>query len=545
MKRLLLLCTLFASSLFVSAQQQESSHTTSMGSPAVSPAYFNDVIITNSSTIDQRHVRISVAFNGWLYAAYSSYDSTSNSGGITIRKSRDNGQTWSTVDSYSVPDVRYTAHDIVVAGTDTNSLVLYLAGVNHAVTAGTYVMFVDRYNATTGVFAGSNYNMQNGTRPIYDVSLASDYLFPASVASPYSVGLLYSSYSSSYDSIVFLGSTDGGGTWSVRKPVATTGSYHRGVSLAYGRSNSASNGRYFGAWEQIGSSGARTGHIFTSHSLSTADGNWMPKVNLDSVSSTMINLCSHPQIAMQYNNTDNDSGAVTAVVLVDRDYYGDGSEYDLLGFYNKAAHTTNYWNRLDVNNGSTNDMQPDICFDPINNNFLATYYDSTNGKLAYYSNGMNLLTPSVWTSVSNQYNDISTNLKAPFPRIEANPISNGKAANAWNAEGVLGRGVSMFDAEYIVSGISQTAGHGLYMSDPYPVPATDHVTIGYSLDHAAAVSISVYNTLGELVVNQSEGTQTDGLHNSTLDVQTLSNGVYFCRISAGKTMITKRIVVQH
>jgi hypothetical protein len=545
MKKLLLLSMLFAS-FFLNAQQQESTHTLTTGTPAVSPAFSNDVIITNSSTIDQRHVRISVAFNGWLYAAYNTYDSLTNSGGITIRTSRDNGQTWSTIDSYSVPNIRYPALDIVVAGTDTTNLRLYLAGVNHNVTGGTYVMFVDRYNATTGVFVGSNYNLQNGTRPVYDVSLASDYMFPATVASPYSVGLLYSTYSSSYDSIVFLGALDGGNTWSVRRPVAITGGYHRGVSLAYGRSASASNGRYFAAWEQIGSSGARTGHIFTSHSLSTADGTWMAKVNLDSISSTMINLCSHPQIAVQYNNMDNDSGACTAVVLVDRDYYGDGSEYDLLGFENKVAHSTNNWYRLDIDNSSTNAMQPDVSFDPVNNNFLATYYDSTNGKLPYVSNGMNLTTPSVWASVSAQYNDISTNLKVPFPRVEPNPSAIGRAALAWNAEGVLGRGVSMFDAEYVVSGINaQTAGHGFYMNDPYPVPAADQVTIGYALDHAAGVTISVYNALGEKVLDQNEGTQTDGLHNSTINVQSLSDGVYFCRISSGRQMITKRIVVQH
>lgn len=503
-----------------------------------SPLYYNDVTIENASTIDQRNVKLSVAFNGWLYTAFSTYDSTLDKGGITLRMSRDNGQSWTTMDNYSVTGTRYTAHDIVVCGTDTNSLVVYVAGVNFNTSTGNHILFVDRYNGTTGAFIGSNYNLSTGTRTVYDVSLASDYLFPATVASPYSVGLLYSTYSSSYDSIVFLGSMNGGVSWTVRHPVAVTGSYNRKVSLAYGRSASASNGRYFAAWEQIASSTSRTGHIYTSRCQSTADGVWIPKICLDSVSSTMINLCRNPQMAVQYNATDNDSGSCTAVVLVDRDYAGNGSDYDMLGFYNKRSHFTSYWYRLDIVNSSENDIQSDISYDPVNNNFLAVYYDSTNGKLPYIVNGFNLLTPSTWITITSQYNDVTTNLKAAYPRVEINPNFT-QTAHAWNAEGVLGRGVAMFDAEYVIAGINaQTGPRGGNALVVYPTPATEVMYVSF-INSGEAV-INIYDAAGALV----ESRKSTG-NSELFNVNGWGNGMYIIEVLNGNTRSTTRSMIQH
>lgn len=502
------------------------------------PLYYNDVTIESSPSIDQRNVKLTVAFNGWLYTAFNTVDSALDKGGITIRMSRDNGQSWTTIDNYSVTGVRYPTHDIVVCGTDTNNLVVYLVGVNHTISSGNYVLFVDRYNGRTGAFNGSNYSLQNGTRPVYDVALATDYLFPAVGASPYSVGLLYSTYSSMYDSIVFLASVDGGTSWSVREPVATTGSFNRKVSLAYGRSASASNGRYFAAWEQIGTSTARTGHIYTSRNQTTVDGPWISKQNLDSVSSTMINLCRNPQIAVQYNNTDNDSGAVTAIVLVDRDYLGDGSDYDMLGFYNKRAHFTNFWNRLDIVNTSENDMQADITYDPGYNNFLGVYYDSTNGKLPYIVNGYNLSTPNSWVTITGQYNDVTTNLKAPYPRVEINPLVT-QAAHAWNAEGVLGRGVSMFDAEYVVAGINNSAGpRGGNVISVYPSPSSEIVNVSF-INTGEAI-VNVYTSTGALVESRSSAVNSE-----QFNVSGWSSGMYIIEVVSNNTIATTRCIVQH
>lgn len=499
------------------------------------PLYYNDVTIQAAPAIDQRNVKLSVAFNGWLYAAYSTYDSVTDAGGITIRSSRDNGQTWSTLDSYTVPGVRYPAHDIVVCGTDTNSLTLYLVGVNNNVSPINFVLFIDRYNATTGGFIGSNFNQSNSTRPVYDVAIASDYRYPAVNAAPYSVGIVYSTFSPIYDSVCFLGSMDGGASWGVRRMIATTGAYHRGVSIAYGRSVSASNGRYFAAWEQISSIASRTGHIFTSRSASMVDGSWIPKVNLDSISSTMINLCRNPEIAVQYNNTDNDSASCTAIVLCDRDYYGDGTDYDLLGFYNKRSHFTNFWYRLDVDNSGSNCMHPDVSYDPAYNNFIATHYDSTAGQLPYYVTGFNLATPNSWAGITMQYNDMTTNLKAPYPRVEINPVVN-QAAHVWISEGANGCGVALFDAEFVITGISTPRGGNTV--SVYPNPATDLVNVAITASGESVVNI--YNVGGELIESRKV-TQA----NTTFNATEWSAGLYIVEVVNGTSRTTTRIAVQH
>lgn len=509
---------------------------------AMAPAYSNDIIIKNDPQINQRRVRLSVAFNGWLYAAYSTVDSLTNSGGITIRSSRNNGVTWQTIDTYTAVNTRYPAHDIVVAGTDTNNLTLYLIGVNASV--NNYVLYLDKYNATTGVFMGSSFNQQNGTRKIYDVAIASDYRFPAVGASPYSVAFVYSTFSSLRDSICSVVSTNGGASFTVRNTIATTLSYYRNVSLAYGKSLSGSNGRYFAAWENLSSSTKRTGNIYFSRNASGVNGVWTAQKNIDSVSSTMAGVCRNPKIACQFNNIDNDSSSLTAVVLVERDYTGTGSDYDVLGLYNKKAHFSNFWNRLDVSNTSQNEIHPHINYDPAYNNFIATYFDSTSKKLPYVVNSFNLTSPNAWTLIKNQYNDLTTNLKNPYPRVEINPVTV-QAAHAWIAEGVGTKGVAMFDAEYNNSvGVGEIRKEGIDFS-AMPNPAVNLFNINYTLAYPADVTITIYNVAGQLIDEQRYENRMVGKNTHTYNCENWKSGVYLYKINDGLNTYTGRIVISH
>lgn len=508
--------------------------------PVATPLFTSDVIIKND-TADQQKVRIAVAFNGWIFAAFNTEDAATNKGGITIRRSKDNGMTWNTIDSYFPTGVRYPSLDIVVAGADTTDLKVFLVAVNHNVAAGSYVLFVDRYDGTSGAFIGSNYNLNAGTQQIYDVAVATDYMSPAVGVSPYGLGLLYSRYTSSQDSIVFVGSIDGGATWGYRTPVATTGYYFGKLSIAYGRSQSGSNGRYFGAWERRASSLARTGNIYSSRSQSTVDGPWINPINLDSTSNTMINLCKNPQIACSVGTTDNDSGSVTTVVMVQRDYTGNGSDYDLLGFYNKRSHFTNFWYRFDVVNTSENDLQPDVSWDITGQRFLATYYDSTNGKLPYITNTINMSTPSAWVTVNTQYNDVTNNLKAAYPRVESNYAAAGQGAFAWIAQNGTD-GVAMFDAEYNVTSVNEPE-TALSLNNIYPNPASSFITIPYVNETNEMATISVYNQLGQRVISEQGGQTKGGITTRTLNVEQLEAGVYFCRIEAGNKTMTRSFVI--
>jgi Secretion system C-terminal sorting domain len=493
--------------------------------------FAGDVIIESTPTISQGKVKLSVAFNGWLYSAFSTFNSSTNSRGITIRKSTNNGASWTTIDSYTFTSTTYPSYDIVVAGTDTNNLTLYLAGINANTSTGVNILFVDRYNATTNTYIDSNYNTSSLDQ-IYDVAIASDYRNPSITSAPYSVALVYSKYGT-YDSVNYVASIDGGTTFNQFQNIMATGYYARNVSISYGKSLSASNGRYFAAWEVLESSTARNGHIYTSRNASEPTSNFITPVNLDSLSSAMINVCRHPSIATQFNNIDNDSAACSAVVMVERDYVGDGSDYDLLGFYNMRSHFTNYWYRLDVVNSGENDLHPSASYDPAFNNFLLTYYDSTNSKLPYVVHGFNIgTTPDTWTTINPQYNDVTTNLLAAWPTVEINPISN-KAAFAWTRDGVGHNGVAMFDAEYNSVGIFEK--ETLVDLSMYPNPSTGTFTLASSENIA---NVKAFNIVGKEVALTK-------LYGKTYTFPEVANGVYFIKVTTDKGIEkTEKLIIK-
>jgi hypothetical protein len=388
-------------------------------------------------------------------------------------------------------------------------------------------MYVDHYNARTGVFIGSPFHLLKGTNSIHDVEIASDYKFPGVGTTPYSVALLYSCYGAVSDSIISVVSLDGGATFGGNQPVGTTYLYTRKVALDYGRGNAASNGRYFAAWEQLGSANARTGHIYTSRNISQVVNAWIPAVNLDSTSSTMINLCRNPRIALQHNDADNDSASVTAVVTVDRDFNGDGSDYDMLGFYNKRAHATNFWYRFDVNNSNDSDIQSDVIFDDSTSLFHMVYLDSSIHQLRYLTNDMNMTIPNGWTSVQAGMNDIPAITRAPSPRIAFRP-GVAEIALAWIDEDTLtGKGIAKFDLQsFMFAGVNELSKE--FDAKLYPNPVKHELFI--ELDDAIAqlpTQLLITDLNGRIVKNVTVSGQT----NISLLVDDFSTGTYLLKLT--------------
>lgn len=504
---------------------------------AFGQAFGPDVII-QPDTVNERNVEIAAAFNGWLFSATSLESTASDMGGIAIRKSIDGGYTWTQIDQYFVAGVRYETHDIVVTGTDTNNLSLFLVGAVHSLAANTYTLYVDHYNATTNSFMGSPYHLAKGTNRVNDVEIASDYKMPALGTAPYSVALLYSSYGAVSDSIISVVSLDGGATFGTGQTVGTTFSYTRNVTLDYGRGNSASNGRYFAAWEQLGNFTARTGHIYTSRNVSQVVDAWIQPVNLDSLSSTMINLCRNPRIAIQHNDADNDSMSITAVVTVDRDYNGDGSDYDMLGFCNKRAHFTNFWYRFDVDNSGNNDFQSDVIFDDSTSMFRMVYMDSTNHELKYAANDMNLTSASGWVTVQSGMNDIPAITRAPMPRIAFRPGA-GEIALAWIDEDTLtGKGIAKFDLQsFMFAGVSELSKE--FDAQLYPNPVKHELFIG--LEDAIAqlpTQLLITDLNGRIVKNITISGQTQ----LSVLVDDFSTGTYLLKLTNAQGFASRLFV---
>ena len=77
----------------------------------------------------------------------------------------------------------------------------------------------------------------------------------------------------------------------------------------------------------------------------------------------------------------------------------------------------------------------------------------------------------------------------------------------------------------------------------FPNPVTNILNVQYSLIKDADVSIEVYDILGSKIIEEQSSTKSNQLQNTTIDVSTLDSGLYFVKINAGESAITKKIQV--
>ncbi|MCD4734148.1 T9SS type A sorting domain-containing protein [bacterium] len=83
----------------------------------------------------------------------------------------------------------------------------------------------------------------------------------------------------------------------------------------------------------------------------------------------------------------------------------------------------------------------------------------------------------------------------------------------------------------------------LALSDPYPNPADESLTIHYELTQNGSVELNVYDLSGRLVETLVSGEQTAGRHSVSWDSSTSATGVYLLRLEATGEAITKRAVI--
>jgi photosystem II stability/assembly factor-like uncharacterized protein len=77
----------------------------------------------------------------------------------------------------------------------------------------------------------------------------------------------------------------------------------------------------------------------------------------------------------------------------------------------------------------------------------------------------------------------------------------------------------------------------------YPNPFNPSTTIRYGLPRRAQVSLSVFNTLGQRVVQLVNGDIDAGYHEIRFDGNNLASGVYFYRMTAGSYAETRKLLL--
>jgi YVTN family beta-propeller protein len=77
----------------------------------------------------------------------------------------------------------------------------------------------------------------------------------------------------------------------------------------------------------------------------------------------------------------------------------------------------------------------------------------------------------------------------------------------------------------------------------YPNPSRGQTTIRYQLPKASGVQLQIYNVAGQLVRILNDGQKPAGHHQINLNIKTLSNGIYFYKLTAGEFSATKKLLV--
>lgn len=81
------------------------------------------------------------------------------------------------------------------------------------------------------------------------------------------------------------------------------------------------------------------------------------------------------------------------------------------------------------------------------------------------------------------------------------------------------------------------------LSQNYPNPFNPTTNIDYSISQSGPVSLKVYDLLGRHVATLFDGQQKVGRYTVEFDASRLASGVYFYKLQAGNSAITKKLVL--
>lgn len=97
----------------------------------------------------------------------------------------------------------------------------------------------------------------------------------------------------------------------------------------------------------------------------------------------------------------------------------------------------------------------------------------------------------------------------------------------------------------LTTGINENK-QGDFKLSLFPNPSTTNkTTINYTLAESSDVTFEIYNTLGAKVKSMTFEKQSAGKHESVLDFETLTNGIYFIKLNAGDSSQLLKFTVAH
>jgi hypothetical protein len=77
----------------------------------------------------------------------------------------------------------------------------------------------------------------------------------------------------------------------------------------------------------------------------------------------------------------------------------------------------------------------------------------------------------------------------------------------------------------------------------FPNPCTSASTLIYELQEPSVVGMRIFDLSGRMIRSLAEGSMTAGVHTAVFDGSDLPSGVYLCRLQAGASSATTRVVL--
>ncbi|HUI65029.1 MAG TPA: T9SS type A sorting domain-containing protein, partial [Bacteroidota bacterium] len=146
----------------------------------------------------------------------------------------------------------------------------------------------------------------------------------------------------------------------------------------------------------------------------------------------------------------------------------------------------------------------------------------------------------VFLSTNSGTNWTSVNTGLPKTSVSALAASGGNVFAGTEASGVWRRPLSEMITS--VEGSSAILPMQFTLAQNYPNPFNPTTSIRYAVPSRTHVTLSVYNTLGQLVSTLVNGEEDPGFHEVRFDGSNLASGVYFYRIQAGIFTQARRLL---
>ncbi len=510
------------------------------GRPVTESVFTGDIFVNVAATEDQQRSDVVVATYGYIYSIMSFRDGAN--GGFRISVSKDHGLSFQELHFETYSTYYYYDMKINVIGTDSATAKLLVSGVlgwtaNHNA-------FLLSFDSNTGALVDNWVIEAAGTDSVYAVDMATDWYQPSWISSPFSMVMAYSKFGAPQDSIITNVTTNGGTTFT-RQGVAGTTRYFGALSVAYGISSSASNGRYFLVAHEHDylTLNGNVNFYYTGYDVSDL---FYYTSQIDTMAASTAGKARNPVIKMEYDYANNDSNGLSAMVVFESDFNGLG-DIDIIGYRNFDPRYVQSWsyNQVDYTNAHT--FQPSLNWDPFYNNFLCTYWDSTNNALVYRVANYNF--PSTgganWYTIMTGYNDVPSvgggTLQAPWPRVAINPLYH-QAVFTWVSTDAFG-GLVLFDREFSPVSVEENAITSYHKA--YPNPADKDLTIEIGMKNADKTSVQVFDIAGNRISQIENSVDASGIYRYHINTSALPAGMYTYRLTGSSETTIGKFVVTH